>query len=209
MSRAHNGRNPIERDGKVTTCHICSSTMHWSRSCPQRYKKDFHSDKEEECHVTLMASNEPSEGISSLMGEFIGSMVLDSGCSHIVCGIIWLNSFVEILNSGELASVSEGLSDALFRFGDGNRMKSLKYVEFPCILANKAIRIRTDVVDSDIPLLLSKSSMKRAGMIINMNDDTVHVFGQRLPLHTSSLGHYILPIYKTPTTALVNEVLVN
>ena len=42
-----------------------------------------------------------------------------------------------------------------------------------------------------------------------MNDDTVHVFGQRLPLHTSSLGHYILPIYKTPTTALVNEVLVN
>ena len=116
---------------------------------------------------------------------------------------------METLNSGELASVSEGLSDAVFRFGDGNRMKSLKYVEFPCILANKAIRIRTDVVDSDIPLLLSKSSMKRAGMIINMNDDTVHVFGQRLPLHTSSLGHYILPIYKTPTTALVNEVLVN
>ena len=90
MRRAHNGRNPIGRDGKVTTCHICSSTMHWSRSCPQRYKKDFHSDKEEECHVTLMASNEPSEGISSLMGESIGSMVLDSGCSRTVCGIIWL-----------------------------------------------------------------------------------------------------------------------
>ena len=36
--------------------------------------------------------------------------------------------------------------------------------------------IQTDVVDSDIPLLLSKPDMKRLGLQINMEDDTAKIF---------------------------------
>ena len=70
---------------------------------------------------------------------------------------------------------------------------------FPCILADKQIRIRTDVVESNIPLLLSKESMKKANMIINLIDDTAMIFGKKVYLQTTKLGHYILPIFHCPT----------
>ena len=38
--------------------------------------------------------------------------------------------------------------------------------------------IEVGVVNSDIPLLLSKAAMKKARMTINMDDDTAIVFGK-------------------------------
>jgi hypothetical protein len=39
-------------------------------------------------------------------------------------------------------------------------------------VAGKSIKIRSDVVECKIPLLLSKETMKKAQMIIDLNDDT-------------------------------------
>lgn len=40
-------------------------------------------------------------------------------------------------------------------------------------------KVKTDVLDSDIPLLLSRVSMKRADMKINFKDDTGSIFWLR------------------------------
>ena len=154
-----------------------------------------------------MASNADEEKLDVLMGETIGAIILDSGCSRTVCGKYWFDAFKDTLSDEELATVTENLSSAVFRFGDGNKLRSLKSVTFPCMLAGRCIRIRTDVVDSKIPLLLSKASMKRAGMVIDLNSDTVTVFGKVISLNTTSLGHYILPIHRTSTPEFVNEIL--
>ena len=60
-----------------------------------------------------------------------------------------------------------------------------------------------------LPLLLSKSSMKRAEMVINLKNDSIDVFGKTVRLNTISLGHYLLPIYRCPTPEIISEVLVS
>ena len=54
------------------------------------------------------------------------------------------------------------------------------------------MKVKIDIV---MPLLLSKSYMKRAGAVIDLNTDTVTVFTKRIKLQTSSLGHNIMPLY--------------
>ena len=54
--------------------------------------------------------------------------------------------------------------------------------------------IKTDVNNSDIPLLLSRASMKRADMNLNFKDDTASVFGKTIELVETKSGHYAVPL---------------
>ena len=51
-------------------------------------------------------------------------------------------------------------------------------------------------MNSDIPFLLSKDAMKRAGTCLNFEDDTVTMLKKKIPLNCSSSGHYYIPIIK-------------
>ena len=76
-----------------------------------------------------------------------------------------------------------------FKFDDGNKLKSLYKVILLCII--------TDVVNSDIPLFLSKDAMKRAVTCLNFEDDTVTMLKKKIPLNCTLSGHYYIPITKT------------
>ena len=54
--------------------------------------------------------------------------------------------------------------------------------------------IKTDVVGSDIPLLLSQSAMKRAGVKIDLENDCANSFGKDVALNLTTSGHYCIPI---------------
>ena len=56
--------------------------------------------------------------------------------------------------------------------------------------------ICTDIVDVDIPLLLSKAAMKKAKMCLNFDDDSLLAFDQNVPLKVTTNGLYSLPITK-------------
>ena len=68
-----------------------------------------------------------------------------------------------------------------------------KYV-LPAEIGNNSVMIEVDIIDSDIPLLLSKEAMKKAKMKIDLEDDTAIVLGQRITLNTTSAGHYVIPL---------------
>ena len=51
-----------------------------------------------------------------------------------------------------------------------------------------------DIIPSNIPLLLSKRSMKRANMKLNFENDTITAFGQPINLIVTKSGHYAIPI---------------
>jgi hypothetical protein len=215
-----NNTNPLKADGSVSLCAVCGSRMHWARKCPHAYEgrssaSAFYSDKqptstEEEVQVTLMASeNNFDSNMDTLLGESFGSVLLDSGCSKTVCGNKWLSFYLDTLSEEDKQRVHYENSRAAFRFGDGVRKVSQKCVLLPCVLAGVNINIRSDVVDCDIPLLLSKASMKKAGMVIDMVSDTVQVFGKRLKLGSTSIGHYILPIYHPPTKERIEHILIS
>ena len=84
-----------------------------------------------------------------------------------------------------------------FKFSDGNKPNSLYKVILPCVIADIEVSIITDVVDSDIPLLLSKDAMKRAGTCLNFEDDSVTMLKKKTPLSCTSSGHYYIPITKS------------
>ena len=84
-----------------------------------------------------------------------------------------------------------------FRFGDGNSVKSEKSVTFPAKIGHKNIMIKTDVIDTDLPLLSSKSAMKKANVKIDFSSNTVSILDQKVNIDFTSTGHYAVPISKT------------
>ena len=46
-------------------------------------------------------------------------------------------------------------TDTLFKFGDGEKIKSLRKVYIPIKNGEKDVMLQTDAVNTDIPLLLS------------------------------------------------------
>ena len=76
--------------------------------------------------------------------------------------------------------MSEKESTTSFRSGDENSVKSEKTVTFPAKIGHKNIMIRTDVMDTDLPLLLSKSAVKKVNVEIDFSNDTVSMLDQKV-----------------------------
>ncbi len=83
-------------------------------------------------------------------------------------------------------------------------MKSKEAVCIPAVMAGQQVRINTDVVDSDIPLLLSKDSMKKARVKLDLEHDAAEILGVRVPLNSTTSGHYCVPLI--PEEMTVNDV---
>ena len=130
------------------------------------------------------------------LGETLGYAVIDSGTSSTVCGTKWYKCFLETLTDAQKKKIVKKKGVRTFKFGDRNKLNSLYKVILPCVIADIEVSIITDVVDSDIPLLLSKDAMKRAGTCLNFEDDTVTMLKKKIPLSCTPSGHYYIPITK-------------
>ena len=182
--------NPLGRDGKLMRCFKCDSTEHFSRDCPQsRGNRDPN-----EIHIVLLNS-EPE--MTTLVRESLGMGVLDSACTRTVTGRIWLNVYLDTLSVADKALVKQTKVDTKFRFGDGIEVKSVEEIEFPVVIGKKRVKIKANVVNNEIPLLLSKASMKRANIVLNFMNDTAEILGQNVKLYTTSSGHYCVPLCNT------------
>ena len=145
--------------------------------------------------VTQVFSNEAEiMGKYSLRDEVVVT-VLDTGCVKTVTGQAWFDAFVDSLSLQTRKRISAEPSDNVFKFGGGTKLKSLGLFSLPCSLAGHNIVLRTDVVKQDeLPLLLSKDSMKKAGVSIDVATDNITIFGQNMHLETNLSGHYTLQL---------------
>ena len=151
-------------------------------------------------HITLLAANPHV----TLLSETFGHMILDSGCSKTVAGESWLNEFIHTLTEKDKAAISEKKSSSIFRFGDGVENVSLKVVTIPIYIGKLRILLDVEIVDKKIPLLLSRSAMKKLGMIVDFRQDVLIFNNTKLKLNCTSTGHYVVPV--TVTQADSNEV---
>ena len=62
------------------------------------------------------------------------------------------------------------------------------------ISSRKQCEITTDIVNNDIPLLLSKEAMKKANMKLDLVNDKAEIFGEEVTLQNTSSGHYCVPL---------------
>ena len=54
--------------------------------------------------------------------------------------------------------------------------------------------IKSDVIDSDLPWLLSKSAIKKANVKIDFSNDVVNMLNQKINIIFTGSGYYAVPI---------------
>ena len=129
---------------------------------------------------------------------------MDCGASKTVCGKEWLTQYINNLSDTNQSKVLFAESNHIYRFGDGRKVNALHSVKIPAIIGTHNLEIETDVVDIDIPLLFSKSSMKRANLKLNFQSGTINIFDENITLITTSSRHYAIPI--TKAKQLINNL---
>ena len=152
-------------------------------------------DSETYYQVTLFQSDydEPRQ-LHGLTMEAMNKVVLDCGAAGTVCGNIWMKCYIDSLNDEEKDKIVYKTSNNKFKFGDGEKVCSQQLVKIPAVIGKTSVFIETDIVNKDIPLLLSKKSMKKADTELNFRDDTVTMFNQKLNLQVTKSGHYTIPL---------------
>ena len=190
-------------------CFICDSQKHMSHDCPMNKKND---KGVEEINILLFSEtvterqNRFIEDIIVLLNgtkngrqlrlviESLGKAVLDCGCTKTVAGEFWISEYLSTLSKEDEKLVFEEPSTSLFRFGDGGECKGLRKIYVPVVLGKKKSLLPVEVVKADIPLLLSKETMKSLKMKVDFEEDKAIINEHTIKLSCTSTGHYCLPL---------------
>ena len=196
--------NPRRRDGEISRCAICNSIFHWARQCPDSYeatesketaKEGNENERRDEDHLSMFVaytSGKDDRKMSKLLDQATNCAVIDTGCLTTVSGATWAQRYLDSLSEFERGQVSEENSTASYTFGDGRTYFSSKKLTIPCYIGPFTASITTDIVTAEIPMLLSKTSMKKQKMMIDFANDALIIKGKSVSLESSSTGHYIL-----------------
>ena len=126
-----------------------------------------------------------------------------------VAGEVWYNCYITSLNENEKRKIKHHRPGNTYRFGDKKLFPALQNVHIPISLESRNAMLNTDIVASDIPLLLSRKSMKKAN--ITLKNDHVVIFDQSIQLLVTKSRHYAIPInpYKTIPNNVTSGVNTN
>ena len=191
QNESDRGGNPFDSNGNVMRCHECDSTKHFVSDCPHRKIEDAKVT----IHLTLVAGAGHAEQ-QTMVAETLGNGILDSACTKTVAGSTWVDEYLSLLSDEERLNVEKTSkpSSSLFRFGDGKESKSKKSLIIPMTIAGSQLEIEVDVVDVEIPLLISKPTMKQLGMTIDFANGQAFVKGRQVQLKSNSSGHFMISV---------------
>ncbi|XP_063726781.1 uncharacterized protein LOC134854457 [Symsagittifera roscoffensis] len=201
------GRNPVDKEGRVTTCTECGSRNHWFRNCPDR-----DSGKSVASMPAIASSTVPSScdsgtdtqvyltfasNCGKLLRECYESAILDSGCTTTVAGDQWVKQYVSKLSKTQSDTVVYNKTGCRIVFGDG-ACQNAKYKAFlPAKFGSLSCFVSCDVIDGELPLLLSVKSMESAKFVLNFDGKFVAIqeSDEKLDLKRTSTGHLLLNIH--------------
>ena len=186
-------KNPRDEYGNHMKCIICQSNMHFKKDCPHRRQEIYHCEIDDETPVKEVYKLDYTQDENCFMSETTHAAVLDSACSKTVAGRAWKDMYLSSLNNKENIKIYPS-KNTYYKFGSGEKVVAKEIMEIPCIIGGINRTIRTDIVESDIPLLLSKPDMKKMGFKINLENDTLEVNGKSIDLDTTAGGHYFIPL---------------
>ena len=145
--------------------------------------------------MVLHANNDTV--LRALLAETWSCAVLDCGATNTVCGTKWFEEFKSSLTPALQDKIVLQDSSKPFRFGDGVIVNSTKRANIPAFIGQNSVQIVTEIVDADIPLLLSIKAMKKGNLTVDFGNDQLIGFGQKIPLQTAANGLYALPLTKS------------
>ena len=173
-------QNPIGSSGYPLQCRVCRSIAHFEKDCPH---VSGNTNQTFQCDASDVQ-----------VGDSLNYMVLDTGCPQNVTGLVWLNCFLDTLSDEEKACVQKFKSTNKFKFGGGRVLESLYKIVMPVNILGSNIILEFDVIDSDIPLLCGKNTMKEWNLVIDTRKETAELqlngHKKNVDLCTSKSGHW-------------------
>ena len=228
--------NPMMKNGLIKRCNNCESLMHLYGDCPHpklpsvlMAELDLNSDDDDSQEV-LYAQYQygppqpPRESRIYEVSLFEGksdfyvyqtlmdndrSAIVDTACSKTVCGKRWLQEYVDSLSEHDRSTVFSEPSQNKFKFGAGGTIPSGGSYVIPIYLDGERHRLRVEVVESELPLLLSLGSMKDMGGVLDLPRGKATFFGKEFTLNYTSSGHYSLNIAPDPVYRVENILKVD
>lgn len=185
--------NPKDFKGNPLKCHICKSITHFARNCP-------HKEEIDDVHFTKASDDEIIECdiTDTRISHTLNHMIIDTGCPRNVAGLTWTKCFLDSLDTNMKALVKKSSSRNKFKFGGGKPMSSLYTLNVPIMIAGTLTNLTFDVVDTELPLLLGKFTMKEWCVVIYTENDTAEITinGEKktVELYTSTSGHWCINI---------------
>ena len=206
--------NPKDENGDYHLCNSCGSYRHFVKDCP--YKDQFFTGDEipydptndpnlnegqgnqngnEEENSTYNTHFNSVQLFDILINDVfhnehtLAKLFMDTGCVRSVAGRKWFREFIMTLSEETRKRIMKYLSHARFRFGGTDIKPSLGLYTVPCSINGKNIMLQLDIIDNNIPCLISKAAMKKAGGIINLEEDTIRLYGQVIKMDTAPSGH--------------------
>ena len=182
-------------------CRFCYSIYHWFKDCPKRKNDTFFTQEKRLMNYIDMTFEAEYMYASSLSEETADSMLIDSGAPRSVCGIGWYKRYVDSLVDSDRCLVKETTSKGKFRFGDSEEFNSKFTSDLPIYVGGVKKMIHVDVVDCNIPCLLSTSAVFPSWNVKwDFNSNMLEVDGREVHLIETTSGHTCLPIRKGDKT---------
>ena len=157
---------------------------------------DTESEQEKEGDVfCTVYCSESQEDLNRFTAEALNKAALDTCCTASIAGEKWLKVYINGLPKDLKQKVKGPLpSQKRFMFGNQGKLKSQAKYIIPAKIGGEYNEIEMDVIQSDIPLLLSKGEMKKLGIVLDMKNDTGLINGKPLILSTTTAGHYVVDL---------------
>ena len=184
----------------ATNCPVCQSINHWVQNVLDRGTHEINTYILNEVMLHQTDNDNPQE---FPMSETWSAALLDCGARTTVCGKEWFKKYVNNLCEEDQQQKQYYESNDMYRFGDGKKVKITHGAKIPALLGSNYIMIQTDVIKINIPLLLSKSPMKKAEMTLTFQNEIANAFAEKIPLITASSGHYAIP--KTKAEQIITK----
>ena len=164
-------------------CLIYDSKMRWAKHCLHRIIKDSANNaevSESECedteNVQITLITEKFEVNNVFLADMSCSAAIYTACSEAVARIDWLIIFTKNLYEYLLNQVLYKKWNTPLKFGDARKVYSQNKAKIPAKIGKTPCNIEINIVDAKIPLLLSKSSLKKANTLINLQNHKVTMF---------------------------------
>jgi hypothetical protein len=134
------------------------------------------------------------------------ALVVDPGCAVNVAGSQWADRASRYLGPFRIHKESRN-----FKFGAGQSVWSVKCVLIPVLIAGHNVWLKFFIIPGALPPLLSKGTMKKLSMVIDMGNDRASGLVEykdasgaaksspfSFPLIDSPTGHYLISFPKLP-----------